>query len=164
MGRKSNNRGQQGKKTGGKVMDSAQLARKILNFLDNNFGQEFNAKQIIKKLEIRDSLTKGAVEPVMHKLAAAGSISKSPRNYFSSVKEPEFIRGRWILSIPDLPISVQKPKQYGRRYSRQRSGFKHALDGDKVRVMVYPTKGNTGRIEGKVLEITKSYGMNLWEG
>jgi ribonuclease R len=156
MGRKSNNRGQQGKKTGGKVMDSAQLARKILNFLDNNFGQEFNAKQIIKKLEIRDSLTKGAVEPVMHKLAAAGSLSKSPRNYFASVKEPEFIEGevdfvnpRFAYIRPDAKFEMEEDILV------KEADLKHALDGDKVRVMVYPSKGSTGRVEGKVLEITK---------
>ena len=92
MGRKSNNQGQKGKKSG-KVIDAAQLAKKVLNFLDNNYGKEFNAKQIIKKLEIRDSIAKGGVEPMLHKLAAAGNISKSPRNYFASVKEPEFIEG-----------------------------------------------------------------------
>jgi ribonuclease R len=156
MGRKSNNRGQQGKKTGGKVMDSAQLARKILNFLDNNFGQEFNAKQIIKKLEIRDSLTKGAVEPVMHKLAAAGSLSKSPRNFFASVKEPEFIEGevdfvnpRFAYIRPDAKFEMEEDILV------KEADLKHALDGDKVRVMVYPSKGSTGRVEGKVLEITK---------
>jgi ribonuclease R len=156
MGRKSNHRGQAGKKKGGKVMDSAQLARKILNFLDNNFGQEFNAKQIIKKLEIRDSLTKGAVEPVMHKLAAAGSLSKSPRNYFSSIKEPEFIEGevdyvnpRFAYIRPDAKYEMEEDILV------KEADLKHALDGDKVRVMVYPSKGSTGRIEGRVLEITQ---------
>ena len=137
-------------------MDSAQLARKILNFLDNNFGQEFNAKQIIKKLEIRDSLTKGAVEPVMHKLAAAGSISKSPRNYFSSVKEPEFIEGEVDYVNPRFAyIRPEAKHAMEEDILVKEADLKHALDGDKVRVMVYPTKGNTGRIEGKVLEITK---------
>ncbi|MFD2203642.1 ribonuclease R [Shivajiella indica] len=156
MGRKFNKRGQEGKKKGGKVMDAAQLARKILNFLDNNFGQEFNAKQIIKKLEIRDSLTKGAVESVMHKLAAAGSISKSPRNYFASIKEPEFIEGevdyvnpRFAYIRPDAKYEMEEDILV------KEADLKHALDGDKVRVMVYPSKGSTGRIEGKVLEITK---------
>lgn len=137
-------------------MDSAQLARKILNFLDNSFGQEYNAKQIIKKLEIRDSLTKGAVEPVLHKLAASGTISKSPRNYFASVKEPEFIEGevdyvnpRFAYIKPDAKYEMEEDILV------KEADLKHALDGDKVRVMVYPAKGSSGRIEGKVLEITQ---------
>ncbi|MBW3469764.1 ribonuclease R [Arthrospiribacter ruber] len=154
MGRKSNKNSQQGKKKGGKITDSAQLARKVLNFLDNHYGQEFNAKQIIKKLEIRDSLTKGAVEPVMHKLADSGSISKSPRNYFSSVKEPEFIEGevdfvnpRFAYIIPDSKYGLDEDIQV------KEADLKHALDGDRVRIMIHPAKGRSGRQEGKVLEI-----------
>ncbi|MGY6742206.1 MAG: ribonuclease R [Cecembia sp.] len=156
MGRKSNKRGQEGKKRGGKITDAAQLARKILNFLDNNYGKEFNAKQIIKKLEIRDSLTKGAVEPTMHKLAAAGSISKSPRNYFASVKEPEFIEGEVDYVNPRFAyIRPEAKYEMEEDILVKEADLKHALDGDKVRVMVYPAKGSTGRLEGKVLEITQ---------
>jgi ribonuclease R len=153
MGRKSDRGGKKGKQ-GGKVTDTAQLARKIMGFLDNHFGQEFNAKQIIKKLEIRDSITKGAVEPTMHKLAAAGSISKSPRNYFASIKEPEFIEGevdyvnpRFAFIKPDAKHGLEEDIMI------KEADLKHALDGDRVRIMVYPTKGSSGRIEGKVLEI-----------
>lgn len=153
MGRKSNNQGQKGKKSG-KVIDAAQLAKKVLNFLDNNYGKEFNAKQIIKKLEIRDSIAKGGVEPMLHKLAAAGNISKSPRNYFASVKEPEFIEGevdfvnpRFAFIKPDAKHGLEEDILI------KEADLKHALDGDRVRIMVYPVKGSTGRLEGKVLEI-----------
>ncbi|MCH6201765.1 ribonuclease R [Aquiflexum sp. LQ15W] len=153
MGRKSNNQGQKGKKSG-KVIDAAQLTKKVLNFLDNNYGKEFNAKQIIKKLEIRDSIAKGGVEPMLHKLAAAGNISKSPRNYFASVKEPEFIEGevdfvnpRFAFIKPDAKHGLEEDVLI------KEADLKHALDGDRVRIMVYPVKGSTGRLEGKVLEI-----------
>ena len=152
MGRKSNNQGQQAK--GSKVIDAAQLAKKVLNFLDNNYGKEFNAKQIIKKLEIRDSIAKGGVEPMLHKLAAAGNISKSPRNYFASVKEPEFIEGTVDFVNPRFAFIKPDPKhELGEDVLIKEADLKHALDGDRVRIMVYPVKGSTGRLEGKVLEI-----------
>lgn len=136
------------------MVDTAQLARKIMSFLDNHFGQEFNAKQIIKKLEIRDSVTKGAVEPTMHKLTAAGSISKSPRNYFASIKEPEFIEGEVDYVNPRFAFIKPDPKHgIEEDIMIKEADLKHALDGDRVRIMVYPTKGSSGRIEGKVLEI-----------
>ncbi|PRY84580.1 ribonuclease R [Mongoliibacter ruber] len=154
MGRKSNNKDRSGNKKGGKITDAAQLAKKVLNFLDNNFGHEFNSKQIIKKLEIRDNITKGGVEPVLHKLAAAGSISKSPRNYFSSIKEPEFIEGevdyvnpRFAYIVPDARFKLEEDIQV------KEGDMKNALDGDRVRIMVNPAKGRSGRLEGKVLEI-----------
>lgn len=153
MGRKSDRGGKKGKQ-GGKVVDTAQLARKIMSFLDNHFGQEFNAKQIIKKLEIRDSVAKGAVEPTMHKLAAAGSISKSPRNYFASIKEPEFIEGEVDYVNPRFAFIKPDPKHgIEEDIMIKEADLKHALDGDRVRIMVYPNKGSNGRIEGKVLEI-----------
>lgn len=153
MGRKSDRGGKKGKQ-GGKVVDTAQLARKIMSFLDNHFGQEFNAKQIIKNLEIRDSVAKGAVEPTMHKLAAAGSISKSPRNYFASIKEPEFIEGEVDYVNPRFAFIKPDPKHgIEEDIMIKEADLKHALDGDRVRIMVYPTKGSSGRIEGKVLEI-----------
>ncbi|WP_113925268.1 ribonuclease R [Cognataquiflexum aquatile] len=153
MGRKSNNQGQKGKKSG-KVIDAAQLTKKVLNFLDNNYGKEFNAKQIIKKLEIRDSIAKGGVEPMLHKLAAAGNISKSPRNYFASVKEPEFIEGEVDFVNPRFAFIKPDPKHgLEEDVLIKEADLKHALDGDRVRIMVYPVKGSTGRLEGKVLEI-----------
>lgn len=137
-------------------MDASQLARKVLNFLDNNYGKEFNAKQIIKKLEIRDSVTKGGVEPTLHKLAAAGSVSKTPRNYFSSVKEPEFVEGEVDFVNPRFAFIKPDPKHdLEEDVLVKEADLKHALDGDRVRIMVYPTKGNTGRLEGKVLEIVQ---------
>ncbi|WP_144602869.1 ribonuclease R [Algoriphagus algorifonticola] len=153
MGRKSN-RKSSNKQNGGKKTDAASLARRILQFLDANYGQEFNAKQIIKKLDIRDSLTKGGVEPVLHKLVENGSVSKSPRNYFSSTQDPDFIEGtvdfvnpRFAFVIPDNPEKVDGDILI------KEADLKQALDGDRVRVMVYPLKGKTGRTEGKVLEI-----------
>ena len=134
--------------------DSASLARKLLQFLDANFGQEFNAKQLIKRLEIRDSLNKDGVEPVLFKLVAEGKISRSPRNYFSSTQDPDYITGtvdfvnpRFAFIIPDQPDVVEGDILV------KDADLKQALDGDKVRVMVFPMKGKTGRTEGRVLEI-----------
>ena len=61
MGRKSDRKKSKNNKRG-HSNDTANLTRRILQFLDAHYGEEFNAKQIIKKLEIRDSLSKGAVD------------------------------------------------------------------------------------------------------
>ena len=136
--------------------DSASLARKLLQFLNANFGKEFNAKQLIKQLEIRDSLNKDGVEPVLFKLVAEGKISRSPRNYFSSTQDPEFITGtvdfvnpRFAFIIPDQPDAVEGDILV------KDADLKQALDGDKVRVMVFTVKGKTVRTVGRVLEIVE---------
>ncbi|MDA0314302.1 MAG: ribonuclease R [Bacteroidetes bacterium] len=136
--------------------DSASLARKLLQFLDVNFGEEFNAKQLTKHLEIRDSLNKDGVEPVLYQLVADGKISRNPRNFFSSTRDPECITGtvdfvnpRFAFIIPDQPDAVEGDILV------KDADLKHALDGDRVRVMVFPVKGKTGRTEGRVLEIVE---------
>ncbi len=139
-----------------KSQNSADLSKRLLKYLDAHFGEEYNARQLIKKLEIRDSLTKGGVEPTLHKLAAAGLVSKTPRNYFSSTKDPEFIEGkvdfvnpRFAFVVPDNPDEVDGDIMV------KEANLKQALHGDKVRVMIYPTKGRSGRTEGRVLEIVE---------
>jgi len=155
MGRKSD-RKQSGKNKGGKQSDAASLARQILQFLDANYGEEFNSKQIIKKLEIRDAITKGGVEPVLSKLVEAGSVSRNPRNYFSSTKDPEFIEGIVDFVNPRFAFIVPlEPERVDGDILIKEADLKQALDGDRVRVMVYPLKGKTGRVEGKVLEVVE---------
>jgi ribonuclease R len=155
MGRKSNKKQSnknKGKQSGGN--DASFLAKKILQFLDANFGQEFNAKQIIKRLEIRDAISKDAVEPILYRLVDAGSISRSPRNYFSSTKDPDFITGTVDFVNPRFAFIVPDDKEaVDGDILIKEADLKQALDGDKVRVMVFPVKGKTGRTEGRVLEI-----------
>ena len=155
MGRKSD-RKKTSKNRGENQTDAASLARRILQFLDANFGEEFNSKQIIKKLEIRDALTKGGVEPVLSKLVEAGSVSRNPRNYYSSTQDPEFIEGIVDFVNPRFAfITPLDPEKVDGDILIKEADLKQALDGDKVRVMVYPLKGKTGRVEGKVLEVVE---------
>ncbi|MBS9522516.1 ribonuclease R [Litoribacter alkaliphilus] len=150
MGRKSNKQSPKSKKG----MDSAQLAKTVLNFLDRNFGEEFSSKQLIKKLELRDAKTKAMLDSTLHKLVESGSLSKNPRNAYSSTKEPDFITGtvdyvnpRFAFIIPD------DREQFPKDIQVKDSDLKNALDGDKVRIMINPNPNRSGRLDGKVLEI-----------
>ena len=154
MGRKSDRKNSKHKKSGGPSNDAANLARRILQFLDAHYGEEFNSKQITKRLEIRDSLNKGGVEPILYQLVDSGAVSRSPRNYFSSTKDPAFITG--IVDYVNPRFAFIKPdgiETEGGDILVKEADLKQALDGDKVRVMVFPLKGKTGRTEGRVLEI-----------
>jgi ribonuclease R len=153
MGRKSDRKNNK-HKSASHSNDSANLARRILQFLDGHYGEEFNSKQLISRLEIRDSITKISVEPVLYQLVDSGAISRSPRNYFSSTKDPGFITGTVDYVNPRFAFIVQDdPNAVGGDILVKEADLKQALDGDKVRVMVYPVKGKTGRTEGRVLEI-----------
>lgn len=155
MGRNSdrNNKNKKGKST-----DAASLATKILHFLDSNYGEEYNAKQIIKKLEIRDAIAKGGVEPVLNKLVEAGSVSRNPRNYYSSTQDPDFIEGTVDFVNARFAFIVPKdPDKTDGDILIKEADLKQALDGDIVRVMTFPVKGKTGRVEGRVLEVLERH-------
>jgi len=145
-----------GRDKGGKINNAAQLAERVLNFLDNHYGEEFSIKQIIKKLNIRDKISKGGVEPVLNKLVDAGSVSRNPRNHFSSTKSPDFIEGtvdyvnpRFAFIVPDNKSEEEEDILV------KANDMKNALDDDRVRVMVYPNKRHGQKREGRVLEIVK---------
>jgi ribonuclease R len=153
MGRKSDRKNNK-HKSASQSNDAANLARRILQFLDSHYGEEYNYKQIINQLEIRDAKSKFAVEPALSQLAESGAISKSPRNYFSSTKDPSFITGTVDYVNPRFAFIIQDdPNAVGGDILVKEADLKQALDGDKVRVMVLPLKGKTGRTEGRVLEI-----------
>jgi len=150
MGRKT------GKNKGEKVMDSSQLAKTVLNFLDNNFGEEYSSKQLIKKLELRNPASKNNVEPILQQLVKAGSVSKSPRNMYASTKDPEFIMGRVDYVNPRFAFIIPEDREkYPMDIQIKENDLKNALDGDTVRIMVYPNKGRSGRQEGRVLEVVE---------
>ncbi len=154
MGRNSNKKSS--KKQSAQKSDSENLARRILQFLDANYGSEFNSKQIIKRLDIRNAAAKDAVDPILGALVEAGSISKTARNYYSSNQDPEFILGTVDYVNPRFAFIIREndPHDLGDIMVKE-SDMKQALDGDKVRVMVYPVKGKSGRTEGKVLEVVE---------
>src|SRR5690606_13202748 len=92
MGRKSG-KSRQGRRQDGKKMDSAKLAQKVLDCLDNRFNEGYSEKQLIKKLELRDAFSKESLSVVLQKLKEAGSITKNSRNDYFSNSEPAYVLG-----------------------------------------------------------------------
>src|SRR5690606_27920031 len=137
-------RNNQGRRKDNKPMDAERLARKALNFLNNHFGEEFSEKEIIKKLELRDAFSKSNIGPVLQELASAGSISRNPRNKYSSTSDPEFIQGRvdYVNSRFAYVIPENQAKSTDDILVKE-NDLKNALDGDIVRVMVFPNKGRS---------------------
>jgi ribonuclease R len=154
MRKKSGNKKSGFNQKGGKKPDRRTLSQKLMQFFDNHYGEEFSEKQLIKKINLKDAPTKDLLSDALAELLSSGSISKNPRNHYTSASDPEFVTGevdyvnaRFAFIVPD-----DKEKKEDDIMVKE-ADLKTALDGDKVRVMVYPKKGKGDRKEGKVLEI-----------
>src|SRR5690606_25343274 len=111
-------------------------------------------KQLVKKLSLRDAFSKQNISRILQQLVASGSLSKNSRNEYSSTRDPEFIQGRVDYVNARFAFIIPENQQKSADdILVKEADLKNALDGDLVRVMVYPNKGRSGRMEGRVLEI-----------
>ena len=155
MGRRSD-RSRQGQRQEGKKMDSAKLARKVLDFLDNHFNEGYSEKKLIKKLELRDSFSKENISHVLQKLEEAGSITKSARNEYFSTAEPEYTLGYVDYVNPRFAFVIPKDQEKSENdILVKENDLMNALDGDLVKVMIYSKKAKNGRQEGRVVEVVE---------
>ena len=155
MGRRSD-RSRQGRKREGKNTDASKLARQVLDFLDNHFNEGYSEKKLIKKLELRDSFSKENVSYVLQSLEEAGSITKSSRNEYFSNSEPEYTLGYVDYVNPRFAFVIPKDQEKSENdILVKENDLKNALDGDLVKVMVYPKKAKNGRQEGRVVEVVE---------
>ncbi|WP_154856744.1 ribonuclease R [Cyclobacterium xiamenense] len=154
MGRKSGRKKSGFRNKEGKASGLSQIKHQLTQFLDSNFGEEFAEKQLIKKLALRDAPSKKLLDDALQDLLASGSISKSPRNLYSSAADPEFITGE--VDFVNARFAFIIPEDQEKKENDilvKEADLKTALDGDKVRILVLPHKGKGGKREGKVLEI-----------
>ena len=154
MGRNSGRKKSGFKSKGNKPTDLEHLKLKIAQFFDNNFGEDFAEKQLIKKLVLRDAATKKLLSPALQELVDEGRISRNPRNHYSSAADPEFVIGE--VDFVNARFAFVIPNNHEKKEDDimvKEADLKSALDGDKVRVMILPKKGRGNRREGKVLEI-----------
>jgi ribonuclease R len=155
MGRRSD-RSKQGSKREGKKTDAGKLARQVLDFLDNHFNEGYSEKKLIKKLELRDSFSKENISYVLQKLEEAGSITKSSRNEYFSTTEPQHILGYVDYVNPRFAFVIPKDQEKSENdILVKENDLMNALDGDLVKVMIYPKKAKNGRQEGRVVEVVE---------
>ena len=135
-------------------MDAAKLARAVLNFLDNRFGEGYAEKKLVKKLNLRDAEWKEALGKILKQLVAAGSLRKNSRNEYFSTKTPEYMVGVVDHVNPRFAFVIPEGQQKSSEdIMVKEADLKNALDGDKVRIMVFPARGKSERREGRVEEL-----------
>ncbi len=155
----SNKRNKKGApRIGGKrKFDPKVIKEKVLDYIDCNISKAYSSKQLIKRLNIRDSSSKASVLPILEMLAREGKVEKL-RNGYKSLKKAETVQG--IVDHVNARFAyVVTNTDHGDVWVKT-DLLKQAMDGDTVEIMVFPTKHGK-RPEGQVEKILKRKASEL---
>ncbi len=154
----SNKRNNGAPRIGGKrKFDPKVIKEKVLDYIDCNISKAFSSKQLIKRLNIRDSSSKAAVLPILEMLAREGKVEKL-RNGYKSLKKAETVQGT-VDHVNARFAYIVTTSDHGDVWIKT-DLLKQAMDGDTVEIMVFPTKHGK-RPEGQVERIISRKATDL---
>lgn len=129
------------------------ITSKALGIFSNFPRKNFNYKQLSKMMGIKDDARRQLVDQVMKELAEADHLEEmSPGKYRLKSKAGHAIgkidmtqHGYGFLVTDEIEEDIFIPRNL----------LHTALDGDTVKVYVYPARKRSGRFEGEVVQILK---------
>lgn len=142
----------------GQKLPARKLENGILKLFLREPSKRYNAKQIIKKLEIKNSKT--SVEDALAKLFQAGKINlvkddkyKLSKDFAPDVSGPAEVFDGYVDQIRSGAAYIVVEGREGQDIYVPAKRLMHALDGDQVRVQVTRRYGK--KIEGEVIKVLK---------
>jgi ribonuclease R len=136
------------KKRGGNQGNFADIKNQIKSLLSEQANSKLSHKQIIKKLGVHDKKTKNIVKSILIELSKNKPGESKTSTQKGSGKE---IIGKVDFVNPRYAFIVAEDREEDVIVKAE--NLNYALDDDTVRVELYESKGRTGRIEGRVVEI-----------
>jgi len=135
------------------------LKQKVLRFLRDNPGQLFKAKEIARKLEIREEHEYHALRSLLHDLADSHQVERGKKQRYSVSGSRSTVVGRIHINRYGYGIVETEEPERGEIYVGSHF-LKTALDGDLVAVSLLagssPVRGRderNRRPEGEVTEV-----------
>ncbi|MFY0654215.1 MAG: ribonuclease R [Cyclobacteriaceae bacterium] len=128
------------------------IQQKIRQLYDQNPGQTFSVKQVIKKIGVRDMKSKEVTFNVLLDMADDDEILKLRNNSFRSKAEASFIIGR-VDHVNKRFAYVISDDPEGDDIWVKTSDLKSAIDGDKVAVQMKGGIKHGRKPEGRVVDI-----------
>lgn len=131
-------------------MGKADLRKVLVELMGRHPGQSYNYKQIAKSLNIHRMDTKRLIFELLNEMAAAGELSEVSTGRFKCKKVGSYITGVVELTAKGSAYIISDESEEDVFVAF--NNLKHALNGDKVKVLVY-ARSKTRRPEGEVVEI-----------
>jgi len=133
---------------------------KILGLLEGDSSRVFTLKQIIKRIQARDKISKHIAERMLDRLVNQNKIIEV-KNGFKCAREPDFVTGKVDYVNPKFCYVSTSEMEEDVWVPTDRMHF--AFDGDEVKVMLFTQLRKGRRLEGRITQIIKR-GRNSFVG
>lgn len=138
------------KKQGEPEISKAELKQKLTTLFTNHPTQNYNYKQIAMRLQIKNMESKRQISIVLQEMREAGILEEISTGRYKCKQTGIYITGVVEMTAKGSAyiISNESEEDVFVAFANQ----KHALNGDKVKVLVY-ARSRERRPEGEVVEI-----------
>lgn len=140
------------KKKGEAMLSKVELKKSLRDLLGRHPSASYNYKQAAKSLNVRNTETKRLIFGVLTEMAAAEEIVEISVGRFKSKKVGSYLTGVVELTAKGSAYIISEDSEEDIFVAF--NNLKHALNGDKVKVLVY-ARSKTRRPEGEVVEIVE---------
>lgn len=144
MGRK-NSRNRKGQYTIEKAMTQ------VMGVFTRNPRKMFNYKQLSKQLLINEQRNRDMISNALHNLTEQGLLEQPQKGKFRLRERAGYVNG--TIDMTHHGYAFLSSEEIDQDVFISRSNLGRALDGDLVKVHIYPRKKNDNRLSGEVIEI-----------
>lgn len=137
------------RKKGKLTMEKAMT--QVMGIFTRNPKKVLNYKQISKQLLINDQKDRDLVSNALYNLAGQGLLDQVDKGKFRLRERVGYVNG--IIEMTNHGYAFLKVEESDQDVFLSRSNLGRALDGDLVKVHIYPRKKNDNRLSGEVIEI-----------
>jgi ribonuclease R len=129
------------------------IKREIFEFFQVNDDRSFSINQIIKAFAVRDREMKVLVGHLTEKLVKERLLKKTDENTYTIDNQEDYVEG--IVDHVNARFAFVRVEGREDDIYLDLKNMKGALDGDHVKVKIWPGRGRNKNMEGEVLEITE---------
>lgn len=132
------------------MINKGELRKRLSALMAGHPSHSFNYKQLAMQLEVKRMDMKRQISDVLQEMSAGGELEEVSTGRYKVKQTGAYITGEVELTAKGAAYIISKESKEDVFVAF--SNLKHALNGDKVKVLVYARSRNR-RPEGEVVEI-----------
>ena len=129
------------------------LEQQIISIFQQNPTLALNYKRISKALGIKDVSNKKLISFILQELTENGVLIESQRGAYKLKVASQFVEGKVDMTQSGAAYVVVEDTETDIYIHAKNT--KNALNGDIVKVNVFPAKKNSTKLEGEIVEIVE---------